>query len=422
MAMLHAFNNIPLLFNYIQLLNNSTSEPLNLSMAVPAKNYFLPLVVFAQFAGTSLWFAGNAVIHQLQQEAGHGSIASITSLVQFGFIGGTLVFALLTLADRFKPSVLFFVSCCVAATANALMVLFYKDVFVVSGLRFLTGFFLAGIYPVGMKIAADWFPQKLGNALGFLVGALVLGTAFPHLLNVQLYALPWKAALLCTSALAFTGGLLLWLLVPSKPPVAVHRFQPKAAVAVFRSPNFRAAAFGYFGHMWELYTLWAFLPAILLRFNRAGRGTLNVPLWSFTIIAAGAAGCVIGGLLSQKTGSKKVAFVSLVISGTCCLLAPLAFQGSPVVFLTFLLIWGTTVVSDSPQFSSLVAQSAVPHYKGTALTMVTCLGFAFTIASIQLTQVAFEQSNKALWLLAAGPLSGLLALSRWKRPQPLKGS
>jgi MFS family permease len=397
-------------------------DPLNLRMPATPKNYFLPLIVFAQFAGTSLWFAGNAVINELQQEAGTGSVASITSLVQFGFISGTLVFALLTIADRFRPSALFFVSSCMAALANALIVLFAKEVFVLSGLRFLTGFFLAGIYPVGMKIAADWFPQKLGGALGFLVGALVLGTAFPHLLKGQLYALPWKGVLLCTSALAVTGGGLLWLLVPSKPAVAATRFEPKAVVAVFRSRNFRTAAFGYFGHMWELYTLWAFLPAILLRFNRAGRGTLNVPLWSFAIIAAGAAGCVIGGLLSQRAGSKKVAAVSLAISGTCCLLAPLAFQGSPVVFLTFLLIWGTTVVSDSPQFSSLVAQSAPPHYKGTALTMVTCIGFALTIVSIQLMQVVFEQSNKALWLLAAGPLSGLLALSRWKRPQPLKGS
>jgi MFS family permease len=384
-------------------------------MPATPKNYYLPLIVFAQFAGTSLWFAGNAVLPALQQQAGIGSIASITSLVQFGFITGTLVFSLLTLADRFPPSALFFASSCVAASANALIVLCYKEVWALSALRFATGFFLAGIYPVGMKIAADWFPQKLGGALGFLVGALVLGTAFPHLLSVQAYALPWKGVLLCTSVLALTGGLLLWLLVPSKPPVATNRFQPKAVVAVFRSPNFRAAAFGYFGHMWELYTLWAFLPLMLLRFNSTGRGTLNVPLWSFLIIAAGAAGCVIGGLLSQKTGSKRVAAVSLAVSGACCLLAPLAFQGAPTLFLTFLLIWGTTVVSDSPQFSSLVAQSTVPHYKGTALTLVTCLGFALTIASIQLMQVVFEKSNKALWLLAAGPIPGLLALSRWKQ-------
>lgn len=390
------------------------ASPLNLRMPATAKNYFLPLIVFAQFAGTSLWFAGNAVLPALQQQAGVGSIASITSLVQFGFITGTLVFSLLTLADRFKPSALFFVSSCVAAAANALIVLCYQDVFALSALRFATGFFLAGIYPVGMKIAADWFPGKLGNALGFLVGALVLGTAFPHLLSVQAYALPWKGVLLCTSALAFSGGLLLWLLVPSKPTLATNRFQPKAVIAVFRSPNFRAAAFGYFGHMWELYTLWAFLPLMLFRFNSTGRGTLDVPLWSFIIIAAGAAGCVIGGLLSQKTGSKKVAAVSLAISGACCLLAPFAFEGSPAVFLTFLLIWGTTVVSDSPQFSSLVAQSAVPQYKGTALTLVTCLGFALTIASIQLMHIVFEQSDKALWLLAAGPLPGLLALSKWK--------
>ena len=381
---------------------------------MPAKRYYLPVIVFAQFAGTSLWFAGNAVIGDLQRAAGGGSIASITSLVQLGFIAGTLVFALLTIADRYKPSLVFFGSSCVAATANALVVFCAHDLLAVGGLRFLTGFFLAGIYPVGMKIAADWFPQKLGGALGLLVGALVLGTAFPHLLNVPAYHLPWKGVLLCTSALAFTGGLALWLLVPSKPSAATSRFQPGAVVDVFRSPNFRAAAFGYFGHMWELYTLWAFVPALLLRYQATGKAALNVPLWSFGVIAAGAAGCVAGGFLSQRVGSAKVAAAALAVSGACCVLAPLVFDSPPALFLAFLLVWGTAVVADSPQFSSLVAQAALPHYKGTALTIVTCLGFALTIASIQAMQALFDRGAGALWLLAAGPVAGLLAFRRWR--------
>jgi MFS family permease len=381
---------------------------------MPAKPYYLPLIVFAQFAGTSLWFAGNAVIRDLPLAGGDSAVATITSLVQLGFIAGTLLFALLTVADRFPPSVVFFVSSCLAAGLNALTVLYPQDSWVIGGSRFGTGFFLAGIYPVGMKIAADWYPQKLGNALGFLVGALVLGTAFPHLLKAQDYHLPWKGILLATSALALTGGLLLWLLVPSRPAAAVNRFEPKAAVAVFRSSNFRAAAFGYFGHMWELYTWWAFLPLILLRYNSTAPAALPAPTWSFAIIAAGAAGCVIGGLIAQKKGSRAVAAAALALSGACCLAAPFALQGPPAVVLPFLLLWGTAVVADSPQFSSLVAQSAVPPYKGTALTIVTCLGFALTIASIQVMQLVFERSDKALWLLAIGPLAGLLVLSRWK--------
>jgi MFS family permease len=382
---------------------------------LPAKRYYLPIIVLAQFAGTSLWFAGNAVIGELQAAAGGGSVALITSLVQLGFIAGTAVFALLTVSDRFKPSKVFFASCCVAAGANALVVPAAHDLFLVGALRFCTGFFLAGIYPVGMKLAADWFPQKLGNALGFLVGALVLGTAFPHLLKLPSYQLPWKGILLTTSALAFCGGLVLWLTVPSKPTVAATRFEPKAMVAVFRSPPFRAAAFGYFGHMWELYTFWAFLPFLLLQYNAAHSAALNTPLWSFAVIGVGAAGCVVGGLLAQKTGSKPVAAASLAVSGACCLAAPFALQASPALFLPFLLLWGFTVVSDSPQFSSLVAQSALPQYKGTALTIVTSIGFALTIASIQVMQDLFTRSDKALWVLAIGPLAGLIALRGWKR-------
>ena len=381
-----------------------------------AKRYYLPIIVGAQFAGTSLWFAGNAVIGELQAAAGGGSVAFITSLVQLGFIAGTAVFALLTLADRFKPATVFFVSCCVAAGANALVVPFAHNLFLVGVLRFCTGFFLAGIYPVGMKLAADWFPQKLGAALGFLVGALVLGTAFPHLLKLPAYQLPWKGILLTTSALAATGGLLLWLTVPSKPTLSTTRFEPKAIVTVFRSPAFRAAAFGYFGHMWELYTFWAFLPFLLLQYNALHSAALNTPLWSFVVIGVGAVGCVVGGLLAQQRGSKAVAAASLALSGGCCLVAPFALQAAPALFLAFLLLWGFTVVSDSPQFSSLVAQSALPQYKGTALTIVTSMGFALTIASIQLMQALFTRSDKALWVLALGPLAGLVALRRWKRP------
>src|SRR5215213_10900285 len=224
--------------------------------------YFLPVIVFSQFAGTSLWFAGNAIINEVQKGTNTAGVANITSLVQFGFITGTLFFAALNIADRFKASKVFFFSSCLAALANILIIFLEKDIFFIASMRFFTGFFLAGIYPVGMKIAADWFPQKLGNALGFLVGALVLGTAFPHLLKSQLNLISWRKLMLFTSLLAFAGGFLLYLTVPSKPLVTKNKFEPKAFFLLFRSKNFRSAAFGYFGHMWELYTFWTFLPLI----------------------------------------------------------------------------------------------------------------------------------------------------------------
>ncbi|HEX6334606.1 MAG TPA: MFS transporter, partial [Flavisolibacter sp.] len=366
-------------------------------------------IVFSQFAGTSLWFAGNAILGEIGRRE-PGAVGGITSLVQLGFISGTLVFAILTIADRFKPTLVFFMSSIIAAAANVAVILVPDDMQSISVLRFITGFFLAGIYPVGMKIAADLFPRQTGNALGYLVGALVLGTAFPHLLRSQVYHLPWKEVLLVTSALAITGGVLMLLLLPSKASLERKKFEPAAFLLAFRSPAFRSAAFGYFGHMWELYTMWAFIPLVLQQYNSMNSDALNIPLWSFLVIAAGAVGCIAGGHLSKKFGSKNIALISLLVSGSCCLLAVLAFAWPATIFLVFLLLWGTTVVSDSPQFSTLVAQTAVAAYKGTALTIVTSIGFAITIVSIQLMQQLFKSSPSNLWLLAFGPLFGVAAL------------
>jgi MFS family permease len=283
-------------------------------------------------------------------------------------------------------------------------------------LRFITGFFLAGIYPVGMKIAADWYEKGLGKALGWLVGALVLGTAFPHLLKSDLYALPWKQVLIFTSIFAMIGGLLILLFVgdgPYRKPA--NRFQPTAIIQIFRSPDFRAAAFGYFGHMWELYTFWAFTPIILMLYTAVHNQPISIPFWSFVIIAIGSLSCVAGGYISQKVGSSHVAFYALLASGVCCLASFALFQFAFLFFMLVMMIWGISVIADSPQFSTLVAQTAIPEYKGTALTMVTSIGFAITIGSIQLLNWAFTNwvnKNSIFLLLAPGPLVGLLFLSR----------
>jgi len=377
--------------------------------------FLLPVIVFSQFAGTSLWFAGNAIINDIQP-ASTGGFANITSIVQFGFIAGTLVFSVLTIADRFPASRVFFFSSVVAATANLLLVWLAKDVSWLMTLRFVTGFFLAGIYPVGMKIAAEHFSGKLGNALGFLVGALVFGTAFPHILRSQLKDLNWQNVLLFTSVLALVGGLLILVFVPSPKSRTASTFRFNTAFTVFGSSNFRSAAFGYFGHMWELYTFWAFVPLILATYNQLHHIKINIAAWSFIIIAVGGLGCVLGGILSQKAGSKKVAFYSLLVSGICCLISPLAFSLSPGLFLLFSLIWGFSVVADSPQFSTLVAQSAPAENKGTALTIVTSIGFAITIVSIQLLKAVYDGlKQNSLVLLLAGPIIGLLFLKNYNK-------
>jgi MFS family permease len=371
----------------------------------------LILIVFAQFAGTSLWFAGNAVIDKINPGIHQ---AMITSFVQFGFIAGTLLYSLLTIADRFFPPAVFFYSTLIASFSNLLIIWLGSDEVVLFLLRFLTGFFLAGIYPVGMKICADLYPERLGKALGFLVGALVVGTAFPHLVRSQLQSINWEVVIISTSIVAAFGGLLLYLLLP-RYAVSGSCQKPDLTIGLkqFRSTNFRSAAFGYFGHMWELYAFWALLPMMIGYYNEKHNIAHNIFLWSFLVIAVGCAGCVAGGLASQKYGSKIVAVISLAFSGLCCLLAPFLFQVPAVLFFLFLLAWGMTVVADSPQFSSLVAQNANSKNKGTALTMVTSIGFAITIVSILLLKSFFVQFKEfGLWLLVPGPLLGLLSLKR----------
>ncbi len=373
--------------------------------------FLLPVIVFSQFAGTSLWFVGNAIISGMHTEASSGH-ADITTVVQFGFITGTLIFSLLTVADRFTPSKVFFISSLMAASFNLLIIWFASDVFIFPAMRFATGFFLAGIYPVGMKIAADFFPQKLGKALGYLVGALVLGTAFPHLLRSQLQLADWKLVVIFTSAIAAAGGLMILLAVPNtrkRTPFAT--IQWRTSIQVFNSPKFRAVAFGYFGHMWELYAFWACLPIVISLYNHYNGVQLDVPFWSFSIIAAGSVGCVIGGYVSQIAGSKKVAFYSLLLSGICCVTAPFVFKLPQQIFVLFFLFWGLTVTADSPQFSSLVAQTANEKGRGTALTIVTCIGFSITILSIQILKILMAPyAEYALLLLALGPVFGLYAL------------
>lgn len=381
----------------------------------------LPAIVFSQFAGTSLWFAGNAVLPDLQRELGLGpdALATITSAVQMGFIAGTLVFALANLADRFSPRAVFLASAILGAVANGAIVLLARDASAYApllALRFATGFCLAGIYPVGMKIAASWYREGLGGALGYLVGALVLGTAFPHLIKGLGHALPWTTVTAWLSALAVAGGAIMYALVPDGPhhPRGT-RFDPRALVGIFASRDLRASAFGYFGHMWELYTFWAMVPLMIAGHAAMHGGEApNASLWSFWVIAAGAIGSVVGGIVSRHAGSAKVAFAQLSVSGACCLLSPLAFLLPFPAFAAFLTVWGVCVVGDSPQFSALTAATAPKAFVGSTLTIVNCIGFALTIASIQLASALAHHLPVAWWFVpvAVGPALGLAAIRR----------
>jgi predicted MFS family arabinose efflux permease len=386
----------------------------------PRPRRILPVIVLSQFTGTSLWFAGNALLPDLQRDLvlGEHAIASVTSAVQLGFIAGTLLFALLNLADRYSARGVFLASAICGATANAALLAlpaFESPYGALLLLRFVTGFFLAGIYPVGMKIAASWYREGLGGALGYLVGALVLGTALPHLVRGIGDGLHWETVAVTLSVIAAAGGVLMYALVPDGPYLGrAARFEPAAIVRAFASPPFRASASGYFGHMWELYTLWAFVPVLLAGYASTHRRALDVSFWSFVIIGAGAIGCVGGGLLSRRSGSARVAFGQLSLSGACCLLSPLAFALPLPFFLAFMIFWGIVVVGDSPQFSALNAATAPREFVGSALTIVNCIGFSITVVSVQVTTLLAARLPIAAWFVpvAIGPALGLFALRR----------
>ncbi len=383
----------------------------------------LPVIIASQFMGTSLWFAGNAVLGDLQRQWGleADALGYVTSAVQLGFIGGTLAFAFFAVSDRFSPRLVFFFCSLLGALANLGPYLAPGGFESLLAFRFLTGFFLAGIYPVGMKIASGWYQRGLGNAIGLLVGALVLGTAFPHLLKGLEFGLPWQAVTIAVSAIAAAGGLAMLLAVPDGPHLAPGtKFDPRALAVIFRSPRFRASAFGYFGHMWELYAFWAFVPVVLAA-HAAREGPINIPVWAFYVIAAGSVGCAVGGLVSLRTGSAPVAFAQLLASGLCCVLSPLLFHAPTPVYLAFLTFWGIVVVGDSPQFSTLNALNAPRELVGSALTIANCIGFAITIFSIQLLNgLAGVVKAEFLFLpLTAGPLLGLIALTPLLRAKPV---
>ncbi|WP_461139140.1 MFS transporter [Spirosoma pomorum] len=381
----------------------------------PVSTATLLVIVLAQFAGTSLWFAGNAILPDLIPLLNAPGLNGwITSAVQIGFVSGTLLYALLGVPDRFLSTRVFLSSVVLAALANVGWLFFpiRADTVLIS--RFVTGFFLAGVYPIGMKIAADWFKPVLSRAMGFLVGALVLGTAFPHLIRGLGADLPYRTLMLAISILAVSGGILLVSFVPAKP-VQNHRssLQLRTVTKLFRPSAFRPAMLGYFGHMWELYTFWAFLPALVAAYNVKRENSVSPSLVSFLIIAAGMVGCVAGGFRALRIGSHRTAQLLLFTSGSCIVLMPVFIRMPFPVFISFLLLWGAAAAGDSPQFSTLVAANAPIDKRGSILTLVTSLGFLLTVVSIQLMAWLVEQfgfSPFLFYVLLPGPLLGLWAM------------
>ena len=349
---------------------------------------------------------------------GTSAFGWLIAATQLGFIAGTLSFAATGTADRFAASRIFAVSGVLGAAANAAAALPGLDFASVWVLRFAVGLCLAGIYPLGMKMIVQWVGARPAAALGWLVGMLTLGTAMPHAIRASGASWSWQAVVLASSVLALVGAAVVRLLGDGPYAGAVGaRTQRGTVRAVFAIPGFRASAFGYFGHMWELYAFWSVLPwlcapVVAELARRIGVDHAPSVAWlAFAVIAIGSVGCIAGGQASRRFGSARVAAAALAGSGAMCLAYPLIPESALAMRLAALFFWGFCVVADSPQFSALSAQHAPPQWLGSALVAQNGIGFAVTVASILILSRAVPAwGASAMWILAPGPILGLIAL------------
>ncbi|OOG51225.1 MFS transporter [Polaromonas sp. C04] len=380
-------------------------------------------IAFAELLCTSMWFSANGAGSELRVAWGLSvaDIGWLTNAVQMGFIAGTLAISLSGMADRFAASQIFAFSSLLGALANAAFALLEPGLVLALALRFIVGLSLAGIYPLGMKLVMSWTRRDTGSTLAWLVGMLALGTSLPHAIRAWAPGIPWQHAVAVSSGLAVLGGLIVHLI--GDGPFIGFRVAPQppargSVLRAFKIPAFRAAAFGYFGHMWELYAFWTLAPFLLAGALQQHDGGSGVSVASFAVIAIGAAGSVAAGYAAKAIGSAQVAAVALGVSGACCVLYPLLSDSPTPPRVAVLGVWGVAVIADSAQFSSLSGKACPPEWLGSALAIQNAIGFAVTLASIALAMAAFPFiGDRVVWALAPGPVLGLLAMRGLLRRQ-----
>ena len=370
----------------------------------------------------TLWFSATATVPALTAEfdLSGQEVSLISSSVAVGFVAGTLISALLGLADRFDPRRLFTVSALVAAAANGAVLAVEPTSVLVPVLRFAVGAGMAGVYPVGVKMVSTWARGDMGLLTGFLVGAITLGTASPHLIDA-LGGLDWRFTLAASSLLAVLGGLAVNAVRLGPNLGRIASFNARLVLGAWRNKALRLANLGYFGHMWELYAMWAWMGVFLNASFALNPGGADAPLYAklltFATIAVGGLGCFFGGVLADRLGRTTVTMGAMALSGTCALLAGLVFGADPWLLTALCLVWGVTVVADSAQFTASVMELSEPDLIGTMVTAQTCAGFLLASLTIHLlpplvTWLGWEYAFAAL---AIGPYLGVWAMASLRR-------